>query len=103
MKEKATQNSNNDEDTTMSDALTQAAQLAAVSHDEPVGEAPMSDTDTSSESEENGEVVEAPAEVQPAQGKKRKPKHTKEMPAAKRSNDTGVQKAKKRRKPRKTK
>ena len=76
MKEKAVQNPIHDEDITMSDALTRAAELAAVPQDEPSKDGFESDSSTNNTSDaENGEVAESsaqsPVEQDPKQKKTR--------------------------------
>ncbi|KAJ9608070.1 hypothetical protein H2200_007058 [Cladophialophora chaetospira] len=87
MKEKAAENSNDGEDTTMNDALAQAAQLAAAAPDQPADDAVDSDSDTGSESDEEGEVAEETRLTRP--GKKRKRRPNRASRKAKQKGETG--------------
>ncbi|EXJ63699.1 hypothetical protein A1O7_00034 [Cladophialophora yegresii CBS 114405] len=71
MKEQAAQNS--EQAMSATDALTQAAQLAAGPLHQPQDSAPDLDSDAETGSDEEGEIAEEqPAESQPQQGQKRK-------------------------------
>ncbi|ETI27593.1 hypothetical protein G647_00042 [Cladophialophora carrionii CBS 160.54] len=86
MKEQAAQS--NEQGMSATDALTQAAQLAAAPLDEPPNSAPNLDSDADTDSDEEGEVVEEqPAQSQSQQGQKRKKKPSAATRRAKRRRE----------------
>ena len=59
----------------MTDALTQAPQLAAQPQEQPAEDTPDSESDDSSDTDEEGEVAEHSAQAPVQQGTKRKKSH----------------------------
>ena len=99
MKQKALEEHHKDEDTSMADALVQAAQFAAVPKVESTDNIPAEGSESDGDSDEDGEVREEQTEPNsaiPAQqpNKSKKRKLSNKSRRAKRKRETGFQNVK---------